>query len=82
MRQPRTFLEKQTSVIRYWFVSDKCRDQGVGSKLMKTFFNQHSTVKRTLLWVITSNKNAITRYKHYGFMPDALVDQVMTKGAV
>jgi RimJ/RimL family protein N-acetyltransferase len=69
----------QAALIRYWFVSAACRGQGVGSKLMKTFFHLCPQARRVVLWVITTNQNAITKYDHYGFKPDGLLDQVMIK---
>ena len=69
----------QTSLIRYWFVSDVCRGKGVGSKLMKTFFHRCSDAKRTLLWVIATNEIVIAKYVNYGFLLDVLIDQVMIK---
>ena len=69
----------QAALVRYWFVSDACRGQGVGSRLMKTFFHRCPDARRVVLWVITTNDNAFTRYEHYGFKPDGLLDQVMIK---
>lgn len=76
------FFEQQgqTAVVRYWFVSSESRDAGIGSKLMKTFFNRCSNARRSLLWVISTNENAIAKYDHYGYKPDFLNDQVMIKG--
>jgi ribosomal protein S18 acetylase RimI-like enzyme len=60
-------------------VGDACRGQGVGSKLMRMFFHLCPEARRVVLWVITTNENAITKYDHYHFKPDGLLDQVMIK---
>jgi len=69
----------QSAEIRYWYVSGACRGQGLGSKLMKTFFHLCPKARCVVLWVVTTNENAITKYDHYGFKPDGLLDQVMIK---
>lgn len=69
----------QAGIVRYWFTSESNRRQGVGAKLMKTFFSQCPGAVRLMLWVITTNANAINIYSHYGFKPDGLVALVMIK---
>lgn len=70
-----------TATVRYWFVDEKYRNEGIGSKLMHAFFYYTATAKRILLWVVEDNENAIAKYEHYGFAPDNLIDQVMRKDA-
>jgi ribosomal protein S18 acetylase RimI-like enzyme len=65
-----------TSYLRYWFVHPNHRNKKVGSTLLRKFFNESSNTKRQLFWVIEENENAIKRYKHYGFIPEALKDVV------
>jgi len=69
----------QTSVLRYWLVAPGFRDEHVGSKLMRRYYEECTTVRRFLLWVIAGNDNAAKRYHHYGYDPDGLVDHVMIK---
>ena len=70
----------QTSLLRHWFVAPAHRDQGVGARLMHAYFDGCPAVVRFLLWVITSNGNAIKRYEHYGYNWDDLRDLVMIRG--
>jgi hypothetical protein len=74
------FFETQglTSTVRYWLVGEGERGKGVGGALMRRYFALHSSVRRFLLWVIDMNQNAISKYAHYGFTPDGLVDHVLT----
>jgi len=76
------FFETQgvTSTLRYWLVAEPFRSLGVGSGLMKEYFNSHPRVCRYVLWVIAQNQPAIQKYAHYGFAPDGLVDYVLAKG--
>lgn len=68
-----------TSYLRYWFTHPNYRDKKIGSALLRRFFHECKATKRQLFWVIESNKNAITRYKHYGFEQELLFDQIMIK---
>jgi hypothetical protein len=36
-------------------------------------------VKLFNLWVLSDNKNAMARYRNYGYAPDGLIDQVMIR---
>jgi hypothetical protein len=74
------FFETQglTSTVRYWLVGEAQRGQGAGGALMRCYFALHPNVRRFLLWVIDINRNAISKYAHYGFVPDGLVDHVLT----
>ena len=71
-----------TSYLRYWFTHPEHRDKKVGSALLRQFFHECKATKRQLFWVIESNKNAITRYKHYGFEQELLFDQIMIKNKI
>lgn len=66
-----------TSHLRYWFVHPDYRDKKIGSKLIQLFFNLGSNVKRELFWVIKSNKNAIKRYKHFGFVEEDMHNLIL-----
>jgi GNAT superfamily N-acetyltransferase len=68
-----------TSVLRHWFVDDRRRGQGTGSRLIKTFFRLCRTSRRITLWVISDNENAIAKYRHYGFQAEPLIDQIMLR---
>ena len=73
------FFETQgfTSTVRYWLVAERFRSAGVGSALMNHYFATQTGVRRFVLWVIAENHNSIEKYKHYGFMPDGLLDFVL-----
>jgi len=73
------FFETQglASAVRFWAVAEKFRDCRVGSTLMQHYFQTHNAVRRFKLWVNLSNENAISKYRHYGYAPDGLVDQVL-----
>jgi ribosomal protein S18 acetylase RimI-like enzyme len=68
-----------TSYLRYWFTHPDYRTQGIGSMLLRRFFYESRNTKRQLFWVISTNENAISRYKHYGFKEEQMFDQVMMK---
>jgi ribosomal protein S18 acetylase RimI-like enzyme len=65
--------------LRYWYTSPDYRNQGVGSRLLKTSLAYGIGTKRQMLWVISSNENAIKRYEHYGFKRELINDYVMIK---
>ncbi|MGA8891047.1 MAG: GNAT family N-acetyltransferase [Anaeromyxobacteraceae bacterium] len=69
----------QTAVLRYWFVNDRFRDQGIGARLIKTFFRTCRSSRRIVLWVIADNHDSIAKYGHYRFRPEGLVDHVMIR---
>lgn len=73
------FFETQglASSVRFWAVSERFRDRRVGSALMQHYFQIHGSVRRFTLWVNASNENAITKYRHYGYTPDGLMDHVL-----
>lgn len=68
-----------TSILLRWWVAEAYRGYGIGSRLMHAYFEKCPNVKRFMLWVITTNEEAITRYCHYDYQEDGLVDQVMIK---
>jgi ribosomal protein S18 acetylase RimI-like enzyme len=68
-----------TSYLRYWFTHPDYRNQKIGSALLRRFFHESRNTKRQLFWVISTNENAIIRYKHYGFKAEQMFDQVMIK---
>jgi len=72
------FFETQgiTSTVRFWAVAEDFRGRHIGSSLMRQYFRIHAPVRRFTLWVNSANENALTKYRHYGYAPDSLVDQV------
>jgi hypothetical protein len=66
-----------TSVVRYWAVTAEYRARRLGSILMRRYLESHSAVRRFTLWVVAENQNAVEKYRHYGYEPDGLVDQVL-----
>lgn len=73
------FFETQgvTSLLRYWLIAPALRGKGIGKKLMQVYFSLHPNVQRFLLWVMSDNEDVISRYKHYGYIPDGLINQVL-----
>jgi ribosomal protein S18 acetylase RimI-like enzyme len=66
-----------TSVVRYWAVAAEFRARRLGAALMRRYLELHSSVRRFTLWVVSENRNAIEKYRHYGYEPDGLVDHVL-----
>jgi GNAT superfamily N-acetyltransferase len=66
-----------TSTIRYWVVASQFRSHRFGSALIRYYFGAQSAVRRFILWVTASNEDAVTKYRHYGYNPDGLVDHVL-----
>jgi ribosomal protein S18 acetylase RimI-like enzyme len=73
------FFETQglTSTVRYWVVAEKFQSRRFGSALMRYYFAAQSAVRRFILWVVADNKSAVEKYRHYGYVPDGLVDHVL-----
>lgn len=73
------FFETQglTSTLRYWLVDESFRALRLGSALMQCYFAVPTAVRRHILWVLAGNENAIQKYRHYGYVVDGLVDQVL-----
>lgn len=65
-----------TLYLRYWFVHPEYRNRKIGSKLLRQFFYLGNNSRKQILWVITTNENAIKRYKYYGFKDDNLLDVI------
>lgn len=70
-------MNASTLYLRYWFTHPEFRDNKVGSRLLRRFFEEGKDTKRQLFWVIRTNENAIIRYKHYGFIEENMFDFVM-----
>jgi GNAT superfamily N-acetyltransferase len=68
-----------TAYLRYWFTHPDYRNRKIGSILLKRFFYECRASKRQLFWVISTNENAIMRYKHYGFAAEQLLDQTLLR---
>jgi len=66
-----------TALIRYWCVSSAARGRGIGSLLMRDYFERTEDCARHLLWVREKNTHASNCYQHYGYAPDGLEDHVM-----
>lgn len=71
--------QAMSALLKYWFVSNEVRSQGIGSQLIKSMFEICKDVRRYLLWVFLDNQNAIQKYQHYGFTREGLVDQIMIR---
>ena len=78
------FFESQgfTSTIRFWVVAERFRTHRFGSALMRHYFSAQSAVRRFILWVTADNENAVLKYRHYGYVPDGLIDHVLVNGNV
>jgi len=70
-------LNATTLYLRYWFTHPDFRDNKVGSRLLRRFFEEGKDTKRQLFWVIRTNENAIKRYRHYGFAEENMYDYVI-----
>ena len=70
-------LNATTLYLRYWFTHPEYRNNKVGSRLLRRFFEEGRNTKRQLFWVIQSNENAIKRYRHYGFKEENMYDFVL-----
>lgn len=70
--------EKNPSSIhlRYWWVAPEQRGRGVGSALLREYFNSGSDRRRQFLWVFSDNSDAIDKYRHYGFEFDGVADYI------
>jgi GNAT superfamily N-acetyltransferase len=70
-----------TALLRYWYVAREAQGRGTGAQLIKTFFRLCSEIRRIMLWVAEGNEDSIAKYRHYGFMRDGLLDQIMLRRA-
>ena len=66
-----------TSTVRYWVVAEAFRSHRFGAALIRHYFAAQSAVRRFILWVTAANEDAASKYRHYGYNPDSLVDQVL-----
>jgi hypothetical protein len=73
------FFETQglTSTIRYWAVAERFRARRFGAALMRCYLQAHVAVRRFVLWVVSTNQNAVQKYQHYGYAADGLIDHVL-----
>ncbi len=73
------FFETQglASTVRFWAVAERFRALKVGSAVMRQYLKIHGAVRRFTLWVNAGNDNAIQKYRHFGYTPDGLIDQVL-----
>lgn len=69
----------QSTVLRYWHVAAHCHGNGIGSRLMHAFLARCATSRRVVLWVLSSNDDAISKYSHYGFSEDGMIDNIMVR---
>jgi ribosomal protein S18 acetylase RimI-like enzyme len=78
------FFETQglTSTLRYWVVADAFRAHGFGSILMRHYWHSQSNARRFILWVRAANDGAVSKYRHYSYAPDGLVDHVMVNSNI
>ncbi len=70
-----------TASLRYWYVAPEAQGRGTGAQLIKTFFRLCGDVRRIVLWVAGGNEDSIAKYRHYGFVRDGLMDQIMLRRA-
>jgi hypothetical protein len=71
-----------TSTVRYWTVAEAFRSHRLGSALMRHYFAAQNAVRRFILWVTANNENALQKYRHYGYVPDGLVDYVLANALI
>ncbi len=71
-----------TSTVRYWVAAEPFRSQRLGAVLIRHYFATQSHVRRFILWVTADNENALTKYQHYGYSPDGLVDHVLVNDLI
>ena len=78
------FFETQglTSTLRFFAVAEQFRGLRIGSALMGRYFETQSAVRRFILWVAADNDNTIQKYRHYGYAPDGLIDQILGNGMI
>lgn len=71
-----------TSLIRYVWVTDNFRGQGIGSNLLYRYFQENFRVRRFILWVNAANNIAVSMYRHHGYQEDRLIDYIMIRRRV
>jgi hypothetical protein len=70
-------LSKLNMYLRFWWVDKMYRNQHIGAFLYHSLMNLAKGTKRQMHWVISTNDNAIKRYKHYGYIAESLYDYVL-----
>lgn len=70
-------VSKTSIHLRYWWVDPDFRNRGIGSSLLADFFEAGRGTQRQYLWVFSDNKNAIKRYRHFGFEFDGMNDEII-----
>ena len=70
-------LSKLNMYLRFWWVDKMYRNQHIGAFLYHSLMNLAKGTKRQMHWVISTNDNAINRYKHYGYIAESLYDYVL-----
>lgn len=71
------FTQKNSTIhLEYWWIDPSVRGRGIGSALMKRFFEAGKDCKNATLWVDINNRNAIERYEHLKFKPVARFDHI------
>ena len=68
-----------SSLLRYWYVGGEFRSQGLGARLIRTYFDLCRDLRRIQLWVIEDNCAAIAIYRYYGFRSEGLVDRIVVR---
>src|SRR5262249_27893997 len=71
-----------SSTLRYWAVGAPFQSRRLGAAVIRHYFAIHSGVRRFLLWVVTANQNALTKYQHYGYAADGLFDLVFVNDRI
>jgi len=66
-----------TAILRYWYCGPRFRRQGIGARLIETFFYLRRAGRRIVVWVVDDNFDAIAKYRRYGFFQEGLVDRIM-----
>lgn len=69
-----------TSTGRFLWTDAGCRGQGLGSHLVRRYFEENRQVRRFLLWVNTANLAAMATHRRWGYAPDPLCDFIMMRG--
>jgi RimJ/RimL family protein N-acetyltransferase len=52
---------RQTAILRYWWLDERFRERGMGSRLIKTFFQLCREARRIVLWVYANNATAVAK---------------------
>lgn len=63
--------------LQLWHVEGFAQGAGIGRQLMAVFEARTAQARRKILWVKGNNARSIDIYRHYGFVADGLLDQIM-----